>query len=170
MPLFNFLRNSVISIPVLVFLIAIAENNIYLIFLTIGLIVNAFINHTIKKITTYYPNKIFLRPIKARGCSSNHLDKPCGGKPGFPSGHSQNAWFFTMYMILYYLNKNHNNKNPLDILIFIILAFTISISRLGISPYLGTLCHTPLQVVVGGLLGIVLSYFYFHFIFKMVST
>ena len=92
MPLFTFLRNSVVILPFMSFIIAITDNNFYLLALTIGLLISAIINHLIKIITIQFPSIIFKRPKGAIGCSGGYDNRPCGGEPGFPSGHSQNAW------------------------------------------------------------------------------
>ena len=84
---------------------------------------------------------------------------------GFPSNHAQNIWFFTTFLILYniYILKSDHYLVGSILILFSIM---VSISRLGISPLLGPRCHTPLQVVVGGLLGCISAILYFGLIRK----
>ena len=168
MSLLTFLRNSVISLPLITFLIAIIINNYYLVFLSIGLIISGIINHLLKLLTIGSSHKIFIRPSGAKGCSAECGNEPRDGDPGFPSGHAQNAWFFSTFMILYYLAQDRHN--PIVIIIYIILALVISFSRLGYIPQLGTLCHTQFQVLVGSGLGIILATIYFKTLFKIFSA
>ncbi|CAK9296686.1 unnamed protein product [Gordionus sp. m RMFG-2023] len=88
---------------------------------------------------------------------------------GMPSSHSQFAWFFSIYMILFiyirisFNNQNSPQTNPLKIQIIrllistflVVLALLISYSRI----YL--LYHTPNQVLVGGILGFFLGLSWF---------
>ena len=75
---------------------------------------------------------------------------------GMPSGHSQNAWFFTSYLFMLILN-NENYKYKIPSLIFLpLLSSYISYSRVFLN------CHTVQQVIIGGIIGSILgSGFYF---------
>ena len=64
---------------------------------------------------------------------------------GMPSGHAQSVTFATTYLYFY-------TKNP------ILLIISITTSLLTISQRLVYRKHTPLQVFVGGTLGILLGY------------
>ncbi len=163
MPLLTFLRNSVISIPVLSFLIGVSLNNYYLLLLPVGLVISGIINLVLKQLLVLFPQKIFVRPDGARGCGAGCGNNLAEGQQGFPSGHAQTAWFFAIFMIMY--NITFVNNNYLVILIYLIFAATISFSRLGYYPLLGTLCHTPLQVIVGSNLGIILGLVYFNILY-----
>ena len=69
-----------------------------------------------------------------------------------PSGHSQFIWFFCVFLIMYCYEK----KQYLNIIGLILLALTVSISRLGVY-HLGAQCHSPLQITIGGLIGSILA-------------
>jgi membrane-associated phospholipid phosphatase len=157
-----FFRNSVLSIPIITFIIGICCLDKYLILLTIGIIISGIINYTIKKILAQFKTNIFLRPKKAKGCSACCNEKPANHKVGFPSGHSQIIWFFSTYLFLYSYYK-YNSIMSLPILF--ILAKIISLSRLGWIPEIGTPCHTLTQVIFGALLGIITAYYYFNIIY-----
>ena len=70
-------------------------------------------------------------------------------------------------MIQYYYKLG--NKNSLVIIILLIFASVTSFSRLGYYKILGSACHTPLQVIIGTILGIILGYFYFKIINKFLK-
>ena len=159
MAILTFLRNSVISIPVLTFLIGIAINNYYLLLLPIGIIISAIINIILKWWSSSFKNKIFIRPDGSKGCGAGCGNTPYSNRVGFPSGHSQNAWFFAIYMILY--SNKFGNNNTMVKLIYLSFATIISFSRLGYYSILGTTCHTPIQVIVGSIIGILLAKVYF---------
>jgi membrane-associated phospholipid phosphatase len=83
---------------------------------------------------------------------------------GMPSGHSQNAWLFAIYLIMhilynnFYLNEYFNNKfinilKLLNITLIIFFSLMVSISRVIEK------CHTIQQVIVGGLIGCILGYY-----------
>jgi membrane-associated phospholipid phosphatase len=155
----NFYRNSVISIPIITFIIGIIFNK-YLIYLSIGLIINGCINYSIKKLLSYLPTNIFLRPKLSKGCSASCDSYDCSNKIGFPSGHSQTIWFFITYLFLYHYKSNKKIIHFPTLFCLILLATSISISRLG---FLGSnICHSPIQVIVGSILGIILAYYYFY--------
>ena len=70
----NFFRNSVISIPIINFIIGCILFDKYLIFLTIGLLLSGLLNYIIKYIIYISFNSLnrkwFLRPINAKGCDA----------------------------------------------------------------------------------------------------
>ena len=160
----NFFRNSVISIPIVNLIIGIGLLDKYLCYLTVGLVLSGLFNLLIKQTlyisTTPQNRKFFLRPNTAKGCDACCNETPAADKIGFPSGHSQQAWFFTTYLLLYSYHK-YKNINIISFLILIIFANAISISRLG---WLGNQCHTYLQIITGGLLGSITSYYFFYLI------
>jgi membrane-associated phospholipid phosphatase len=99
------------------------------------------------------------RPKGAKHCgifvkpNSNGIPK---GSYGMPSGHSQNAIFFTTYMILHLINSNYNTltKN-VGIGLFSFLGIMVMYSRVYFK------CHTIQQVLIGGLIGGTLGALYF---------
>jgi len=89
----------------------------------------------------------------------------CGDSYGMPSGHSQFAWFFSTFWVLYiYYNNTFKNKtsNILSIVSLILLALIVSISRVYIN------CHTTNQVLIGGLIGIIIGCVSFLCVKKMI--
>lgn len=89
---------------------------------------------------------------------------------GMPSGHAQLSFLFATYWSLYlknkYLSSNNNNQRPINkytryliyftqILLYII-AFAVSYHRIHIH------CHTWLQVICGGILGILQGGFTYY--------
>ena len=99
------------------------------------------------------------RPKGAKHCSlfvepgSNGIPK---GSYGMPSGHSQNAMFFTTYMVLHLINSNYNKiTQNAGIVLFSVLGIMVMYSRVYFK------CHTVQQVIIGGLLGGILGALYF---------
>jgi membrane-associated phospholipid phosphatase len=161
-----FFRNSVISIPIINFIIACVLLDKFLIALTIGLLLSGLLNYIIKYtiyISTNSQNRIFfLRPKNAKGCDACCDDLPAHDKIGLPSGHSQLIWFFSIYLFLYSYHK-YIEKSFIILPILILLAVSISLSRLG---WFGNECHTPFQVIIGALIGSITAYYYFNVFFK----
>lgn len=102
------------------------------------------------------------RPSNAMSCGL-FLDGEIGNKTfGMPSGHSQIIWSVVTYILfkLWYIKyyKNENIKSSECILLVI-----ISVILLGYSLYVSYSrvyidgCHTLLQVIIGSLLGILIS-------------
>ena len=144
----TFCKNSVLSIPIICFMIGIIDFKYILI--TIGIILCGIINFIIKSIINkILPYKYTKRPNNAKGCGAcndNYIDNI-----GLPSGHSQLAWFFVFYLWL--LKPNIRNA-----LILFPIALIISISR-----YFSN-CHTKLQIFIGSLIGIIFAYYFREFI------
>ena len=88
------------------------------------------------------------RPIGAKNCgffykSNNSLSKSYG----MPSGHSQNAAFFSTYTILNILDSNISKRIKLfSITLSICLPIGIMYSRVYLN------CHTVQQVIIGGII------------------
>lgn len=162
----TFLRNSVASIPFVSFLLGLSLQDYKLLALSFGLGLSGIGNWLLKKC---FPNN--LRPVGARGCSACNDELSVSEEPGFPSGHSQNAWFFSTYMLCYSLSVASRNQNKeiliVTTVIYITLATSISLSRLGISPVLGNLCHTPQQVIAGAVLGIISGALYYGLVLRL---
>jgi len=99
------------------------------------------------------------RPKGAKHCSlfvepgSNGIPK---GSYGMPSGHSQNAMFFTTYIVLHLINSNYDKiTQNVGIVLFSVLGIMVIYSRIYFK------CHTVQQVIIGGLLGGILGALYF---------
>jgi dolichyldiphosphatase len=78
----------------------------------------------------------------------------CGDKYGNPSGHSQFASFFAVFWILYILNsKLFDNfiANALSCISLVLIAIIVGWSRVYID------CHTPSQVLLGSVIGIIVG-------------
>jgi membrane-associated phospholipid phosphatase len=75
---------------------------------------------------------------------------------GMPSGHSQNAIFFSTYVILNLINSNYNYLTKVyGIILFTLAGVGIMYSRVYLK------CHTVEQVIAGGLIGGILGALYF---------
>ena len=171
-PVWAFIRSTPVTIPAMLTLIAIlyptVENYIFLAFILGSHLLNVilkagflFIYYILN--TDYIP---FFgqgsRPLGAHSCSS-FISVPLipATSFGMPSGHSQLAWFFTTYACLsiincrfdYFQNLQLHWNARLQLLScsgLILFAGLISYSRVYIE-----YCHTPGQVITGGLIGIV---------------
>lgn len=157
-PLQLFCRDSVISIPIITFIIGLSINNNYLILLSIGIILTGLLNFILKLFFSLFSNPIFKRPFS--------------NTPGFPSGHSQTIWFFTIFILLLSLKYKSIFFYPISIIV-ITLAILISLSRLGwfpLQPYKisGKVFHTFFQVLVGAIIGIVTAYYFFIYSEKLI--
>jgi len=83
-------------------------------------------------------------------------DGSCSKSYGMPSGHAQNAVFFSTYVILNLVdNKETILVKYFGIVLFIYLAVFIMYSRVYLR------CHTVQQVIVGGLIGAILGTLYY---------
>jgi membrane-associated phospholipid phosphatase len=87
---------------------------------------------------------IFKRPANAFNCSSWNTGGKCGGKPGFPSGHTQSTIFF---VILFYLIT----KNKWILLVGLLWTIIVAWSRIHRH------CHTLLQTIFGAIVGYILA-------------
>ena len=158
-------RTTVLTIPIITFIIGFGIFNKYLICLAIGMFLSGLVNLAIKYFLKQFNTTIFLRPYNAKGCGVCYGEEYAGNMIGFPSGHSQLIWFFTTYLFIYSYTK-YNNLYILPILL--LLAISTSISRLGILPFLGSPCHSIIQVLSGSILGIITAYYYFKYILDIL--
>ena len=75
---------------------------------------------------------------------------------GMPSGHSQNAIFFSTYVILNLIYSKYNYLTKVyGIILFTLAGVGIMYSRVYLK------CHTVEQVIAGGLIGGILGALYF---------
>ena len=160
----NLFWSTIRATPTITFIYALIDfllnNNWYLL-----LIISAdkIINHSLKTLLQWKfgddKEICFLgygrRPVNARntGCFLK-LDNAESTTYGMPSGHSQNAWLFTIYLITVLL-KNNPQFIGLRIGLIICYAATVSYSRVIEN------CHTSQQVFLGGLIGIITGLLYF---------
>jgi membrane-associated phospholipid phosphatase len=77
---------------------------------------------------------------------------------GMPSGHSLGATFIATFVILFLLRRG-GKMNILASCVIAFYALGIVLSRTS----LGQNCHTPLQVTVGGIIGIIFGFACFKF-------
>ena len=143
-------------------------NDIDLLLLSITLLLNDGLNHFLKYSVlrplmgkNKYPIIGYgLRPNGAKDCGLFVGCKdPLSKKEsyGMPSGHSQNVMLFSTYAILTLMNGNYTDRmKNIGYVLFSLLAIGIMYSRVYLK------CHTVQQVIIGGLLGLILGYIYFH--------
>ncbi len=164
--IFGFARAYPLIIISSVLLSYFLTNNSDLLLLGIFLSINDVVNHGLKTIF-FKPliggkNLPFLgigkRPVGAKNCG---MFKECPAEIvtsyGMPSGHSQNAVFFSTYVILNLINSNFIYAIKVyGTVLFSFLALGIMYSRIYFK------CHTVQQVIAGGLIGGVLGALYYE--------
>ena len=81
---------------------------------------------------------------------------------GMPSGHSQFMGVLTTYILLNLMNATNTKFPKHDVLrgMFVIGAFIMGASVCLSRIYLG--CHTPQQVLIGTIIGIILGTWYYY--------
>ena len=127
-----------------------------------------FCKNVIYKNTDYIPLFGYGgRPEGAKYCGifidENNL-KGLSTSFGMPSGHSHFATLAAVFWSLYLANKYELNLYTfISIGIICILSLTIMISRY----YLG--CHTPQQIIVGGIIGLITGYLGYY-LYKYISN
>lgn len=140
-------------------------NNIEFFMLSGALVINDIINFMLKYFIAkpiLGDKKYFLmgsgsRPKGAKNCSLFVEKNASFSKSyGMPSGHSQNAAFFSTYAIMGILNNPLISNKYIFVTIFIFLAFSVMYSRVYLK------CHTIQQIIVGGVLGIILGLQYYN--------
>jgi dolichyldiphosphatase len=163
MTITNTIINGADALPLYVLISSLLEGIIFqdnrgLVFF-IALCVNFIINIILKGILWQNQGNA-KRP---RGAT----DDKCGDKYGNPSGHSQFAWFFATFWILYIFTSNIFNNNVANILScisLILIAIIISSSRIYIR------CHTISQVLLGSVIGIFIGAIAFFCTRKMLTS
>ena len=151
------------AISIIIFLIYIIYDRYNIVYLTIVLGIISLSNQVIKEyisrpLYNIIPklNKFIQgsRPVNAVSCGL-FLDGKKGSRTfGMPSGHSQIIWSITIYILLKLWNKEKKNKLLLWFIsiVLILYALYVSYSRVYIDG-----CHTLPQVIIGSLIGILLS-------------
>ena len=170
MKLFNLFISILRASPSILFVIGlilfiITRMDIYLMLLivfTVSEMINTIMKYYIFKPimkNKYWPILGYgTRPTNSKNSAQfgNINTPPYKGSYGMPSGHSQNATFFSTYVILNLLeNPFSNNIKIYGTVLFITLALGIMYSRVLLK------CHTVQQVIAGGLIGSVLGSLYF---------
>ena len=165
------LRSYPLILELSCFICYLITNNIELLYIGLGLFINSRINNILKYIILkpIFGNYIFgllgKRPDNAKNCGYFiNYNENTVNTYGMPSGHAQSVTFFLSYIINKYLNSNFSSMFKLiSIIIFSIITICVMYSRIYFN------CHTVLQVVIGGLIGLYLGNLYYNFIFS-VST
>lgn len=105
------------------------------------------------------------RPSGAKDCSDFiDPDNRLSSSYGMPSGHAQTSALFCTFMILMIINERYSKKLKMVKCLFILLlTIAIMVSRIHFG------CHTPQQVIVGGLIGTILGFIFFFNMKKIKS-
>jgi len=155
MTLSTIITNGADALPLYVMVSSLLEGIIFQdnrgIIFFIALCINFIINLILKSIL-WRKDKNSDRPL------GGSKDK-CGDKYGNPSGHSQFAWFFAVFWILYILNsKVFSNPiaNVLSCISLILIAIIVCWSRI----YIG--CHKYSQVLLGSIIGAIIGFCVFY--------
>ncbi len=185
-----FSQSSPLFIPIYAILYGLTSVNYYMILYGIFAFLNLLLNFVIKKVIEFIYKKLKVKSLPVLGSGYRPAGAfNCGVLPsnikipsktyGMPSGHSQSAWFFFGFMLLYLLNNieksnNNSSKTPLinkvkkpwtaiTILLLLVICTFISFSRV----YIG--CHTIQQVIVGGMIGFILGCLTFLLVKYMIE-
>tara|TARA_A100001015_G_C14969983_1_gene704677 strand:- start:484 stop:1059 length:576 start_codon:yes stop_codon:yes gene_type:complete len=167
MKLYEFIKGFARVYPLLTyistFFMFFFTNDIDLLFFTLFIFINEISNHILKQyiFRPVMKNKKLdilgygKRPNEAKYCNlfiTKGNGKPSKSSYGMPSGHSQNAVFFSTYIILNMMDTMSNNfTRMIGMIIFILLPLGIMYSRVYFK------CHTIEQVIIGGLFGFLIS-------------
>ena len=105
------------------------------------------------------------RPQGAKDCSDFiDPDNRLSSSYGMPSGHAQTSALFCTFMILMIINERYSDKlKMVKCLVILLLTIAIMVSRIHFG------CHTPQQVIVGGLIGTILGFIFFFNMKKIKS-
>jgi len=129
--------------------------------LTLGMLLSKGINTLLKSFFALFPTTIFNRPKGAKHCGLKCTDEPLEHKMGFPSGHSQMIWFFVISLLILYWSKHPKRCLLATPLLFLFASLT-TLSRTG---WTGSHnCHTPIQVLVGAIVGVLIAIFYWKYL------
>ena len=99
------------------------------------------------------------RPDGATNCGwFIDCQDPTGHGYGMPSGHAASACVFATFWALYLWDqpKLTQTQRGFSIAMLVVLALSIAYSRHYFR------CHTPQQIIVGGLLGSIIGYLSYH--------
>lgn len=155
------------TLPILFFILFVTTLDTRYMILIALVFFNMFFNSILKIITKngYRLSGKETLPLLGKGYRPrNNLNcSVLGGKVtkeqtfGMPSGHSQIIWSVIAYIVtfLYYENRYKPDFKyyfPFQVLLLAIIGLTVSFSRVHIE------CHTLMQVIIGGLIGIPIGY------------
>lgn len=114
----------------------------------VGMMGTVALNETVKHalIGTQSP-----RPANAADCNLWVNDGPCGGKPGMPSGHSAQVSFLAAYYLQEaFLTPSTSTSPAFRVFALLLVGYALAVMY---SRYVKQ-CHTPMQILMGALLGI----------------
>jgi membrane-associated phospholipid phosphatase len=102
-------------------------------------------------------SRINQRPFYATDCNMINEGGFADAKPGFPSGHSTVAAFIaTLYLMEFIARRRDHSAASIPALVITLLfAVLVPFARIQLG------CHTPIQVVGGMILGIILALVYY---------
>lgn len=155
------------TLPILFFILFVTTLDTRYMILMALVFFNMLVNSILKIITKrgYKLSGKDTLPLLGKGYRpQNHMNcSVLGGKVtneqtfGMPSGHSQIIWSVIAYIVtfLYYENRYKPDFKyyfPFQVLLLCMIGLTVSFSRVHIG------CHTVMQVVIGGLIGIGIGY------------
>jgi membrane-associated phospholipid phosphatase len=151
------IRLIIWGIIIISFVYAIILDSRLLAFLTIGLLaIEVFIQGLKTGVKSVFgENSITSRPKGAKDCGAfidctNEKD----GSMGMPSGHSMSISFFITFLIL----TSYSKKRYINYILGILLAILVMSQRWWVG------CHSLLQIIIGGVIGIFLGWGYYKII------
>lgn len=142
--------NGLIVSPVLLFFVT--KDHRWL-FILLYSIINIQVHDIIKSHSRKYDYKFLKRPIGAKKCDIFSRNGNVEGEPGFPSGHVTTT--VSLFTGMYLLYPEYRTYIILNGTMYSVL---MAMSRINKK------CHTPLQTIAGGILGIFGTLFFNYFI------
>tara|TARA_Y100000385_G_scaffold279066_2_gene328241 strand:+ start:8691 stop:9233 length:543 start_codon:yes stop_codon:yes gene_type:complete len=166
----DILRCLPFMIIIFEFINGISENHRESLLLSVGILLNNNSNQILKELikNIFGNNLITSRPLGATNCK----DFPdCSGilakSMGMPSGHTQAIAFWAGFKLRkIFRNENDWKNRKLSIFGILFISIITGLGRLSgdyvgnLSTYYESGCHTPLQVIIGYLIGILLGWYY----------
>jgi membrane-associated phospholipid phosphatase len=130
---------GIIALPIFMFII---KRDIRFLYIVLFGISTNMIHHMIKNISLNYNYEFTKRPIGANNCNLWATNGNVEGRPGFPSGHVTSiTTFFTSVYLLF------PEYQGLSLAVGSVYTIFMAYSRIYKK------CHTVLQTICGGLLG-----------------
>lgn len=153
--IYNIISLTVIILILLPWILYDITKNLYFFKMSIGIIIAEIIHEILKWYIFSTKYEFSKRPKGAYGCGLFCNGGNVEGRPGMPSGHmTATLFFYTMLLNYLYIT---------DKLMFIdvFILSIIHISLMAISRYQKR-CHSILQIISGGILGIILALFFIY--------
>lgn len=174
----DILRSLPYMLVIFEFINGIAENDRESLFLSVGLLLgnnfNIIFKNIIKEI--FGVNSITSRPEGAKNCGTfNDCSFEISSSSGMPSGHTQAIAFWAGFKLKkIFIKEKDWRDRKLSIFGIFIISILTALGRLSgkyvgsISTYYDAGCHTPLQVLVGYILGFYMGWKYYDFVDKKI--